>query len=92
MIPPLILLHQHFQMHEHSGEVYQASLNLTVKLIQIGQKQKVVREINPESASKMLWGILYSYIFHRILTKDINPFDENEADQIVDLFMNGVKA
>lgn len=78
----------HYRLHQISIKLFKKFFDLMDSLIEIGQKQKIVREVDKSVLSKSLRGILNSYTFHRVFLGSEESV-EKEVDHLVDLFLHG---
>ncbi len=81
----------HQRMRDYKQEVFRGIFSLTQKMIQKGQEQHVIQSVSPIDLSKVLLGILNSFLFHRILLGFKIPIEE-EVEKIINYFMNGARA
>ena len=86
----LVMEHEN-KMREWAIEINNKILRIVGQIIENGQRQKIVRNISPEGASVILHGMLNSYVFQRIFWGSNVTIDQ-DTDQVVDIFLNGIKA
>ena len=86
----LVMEHQN-KMREWAIEINNKILNIVVQIIEMGQRQKLVRNVSPTDAGIILRGVLNSYVFQRIFMGSNLTIDQ-ETDQVVDIFLYGIKA
>ncbi|MCJ7813281.1 TetR/AcrR family transcriptional regulator [bacterium] len=78
----------HDRVKEYGMKAFQKYFQLMVKLIKLGQKEKLIRKRDPDVFGKTLRGLLNSFTFHRIFWG--SPYStEEETNQIVDIFLHG---
>ncbi len=82
---------EHKKFHEMTLDIYQIYFQILLDLVLRGQKQDVIRKMDPEAVTKMLRGMIDSYISQRLFIGSKNTI-EDEAAELMDLFLNGVKA
>jgi AcrR family transcriptional regulator len=80
----------HYQMHAWAMKAFQRFFNLLLEFVQEGQKQNIIRNLDPQCVAKALRGILNSFLFHRIFIQSETTI-EQETDEIIDLMMNGLR-
>ncbi len=78
----------HYRLHQFGMGAFQMFFNLIIELIEIGKKQKIIRNIEAAVLAKNLRGILNSFTFHRVFLGSQETV-EQETDHIVDLFLHG---
>ena len=79
----------HYRLHQFGMGAFQTFFNLFIELIEIGKKQKIIRNIETVVLAKNLRGILNSFTFHRVFLGSQETV-EQETDHVVDLFLHGV--
>lgn len=83
-----ISIDDHYRFQQFGMNAFQMFFDLIIELIEIGKKQKVIRNIEPVMLAKNLRGILNSFTFHRVFLGSQETV-EQETDCIVDLFLQG---
>lgn len=81
----------HYKMHDYSSEILNALFKVVIELMQKGQQSRVLRNDDPRTLSKILIALLNVYTFQRIILKEKSKH-EQEVDEVVMYFLNGVKA
>jgi AcrR family transcriptional regulator len=79
---------EHYRLHKFGMDAFQMFFDLMIGLIEIGKKQKVVRDIETVVLAKNLRGVLNAFTFHRVFLGSEETV-EQETDHVVDLFLHG---
>ena len=79
---------KHYQFHDYTQQAFNSLFGMTVRLIELGQKQKILRKTKSLDMAKALIGVLYSFSFHHVFLGDETSIMK-DADLIVDLFVHG---
>ena len=79
------------RLRKWSMKIFNEYRNLLTDLITLGQKQQQIRTLAPQDIVTTLRGILNSYTFQRVFLNGTSSI-EQDCNNILDIFMNGVKA
>jgi AcrR family transcriptional regulator len=79
---------KHYEFHDYSQQELISLFGLHQKLIELGQKQNILRKGKTIALAKTLMGTLYAYSFHHVFM-GVESSITQDADQIADLFIHG---
>ncbi len=80
----------HYRLHKFGMKIYSTFLQILIDLVDMGQRQKVIRAIDRMEIAIILRGILDSYTFQRVFLRSSSSI-EHDCKSIIDIFINGVK-
>lgn len=79
----------HYQMHDWGLKIFSRFLEIIRELVETGQREGSIRNVDADSAARGLRGILNSFVFQRVFTRNMMTI-EDETDQVLDFFLHGV--